>query len=63
MRQEALLWIAQRYPIRSGYPYRSMHIWQRNCVKPEGQRGEHRKSDLVNLQGKGYHGEANAESS
>jgi hypothetical protein len=32
-------------------------------VKPAGQRGDHRKSDPVNLPGKGCHGEAYAESS
>ena len=32
-------------------------------MKPVGQRGENRKSELVNLPGKQRHGEANAESS
>ncbi|MBP7145767.1 MAG: hypothetical protein KBA44_11270, partial [Methanoculleus sp.] len=31
-------------------------------MKPAGQRGEHWKSDPVNLPGKGYHGETNVES-
>jgi len=51
------------HPIRLGCPYHSMRNWQRNCVKPVGQRGEHRKSESVNPPGKQRHGEANAKSS
>jgi len=61
VRQEAVSWIAPCYPFRSGYPYPGMHFRQRNCVEPGGQRGEHRKSEPVNLPGKRCHGEANAE--
>jgi hypothetical protein len=61
VRQEAEFQIAWCYPIRSGYPYCSMRFWQRIRVKPAGQSGKDRQPNLINLQGKGRHGETKVE--